>query len=119
MTNRPWSPLKSRTPETVISPLGVMLDTGFTGDLTLSTATIQQFGLPWAGRRTFEPANGEIFDFEAYLVSVSWHGCPTDALALKSDSTQMQSMNRLWGSRIVLDAMDDGEVTIEEIAPGE
>lgn len=50
---------------------------------------------------------------------MSWHGCPTDALALKLDSTQMQSMNRLWGSRIVLDAMDDGEVTIEEIAPGE
>ena len=38
---------------------------------------------------------------------------------LKSDSTPLLGMNLLWGSRIVLDAMDDGEVTIEEIAPGE
>ena len=44
-------------------PLGVVLDTGFTGYLPLSTETIQQFRLLSVGRRTFEPANREFFDF--------------------------------------------------------
>lgn len=38
--------------------LEVILDTGFTGYLTLPTEAIQQLGLPVVGQRTFELANG-------------------------------------------------------------
>ena len=119
MTNRLWSPLESRTLETVLDSLEVVLDTGFTGYLTLSTETFQQFGLPLVDRRTFELANGECFDFEAYLGAVSRNGLPTDALVLQSDSIPLMGMNLLWGSRVVVNAMDDGEVSNEEVAPGE
>ncbi len=98
-------------------PLDVVLDTGFTGYLTLPAESIAWLGLPSVGRRTFELANGELFEFEAYLASVSWHGRPTDALTLKSDSAPLLGMTLLWGSRITVDALNGGEVAIEELAP--
>ena len=97
--------------------LEVILDTGFTGYLTLPTKSIQRLGLPSVGQRTFELANGELFEFEAYLASVSWHGRLSDALVLKSDSAPLLGMTLLWGSRVTLDALTDGEVAIEELAP--
>ena len=98
-------------------PLEAILDTGFTGYLTLPTGSIQQLGLRSVGQRSFELANGELFEFEAYLAAVSWHGRISDALVLKSDSAPLLGMTLLWGSRVTADALTDGEVTIEELAP--
>ena len=95
--------------------LEVILDTGFTGYLTLPSESIEQPDLPFVGQRTFELANGELFRFEAYLAAVAWHGSPRDALVLKSDSTPLLGMTLLWGSRVTLDASTNGEVTIEEL----
>ena len=72
--------------------LEAILDTGFSGYLTLPTESIQQLGLRSVGQRTFELANGDLFEFEAYLAAVSWHGSLTDALVLKSDSIPLIGM---------------------------
>ena len=97
--------------------LEVVLDTGFTGYLTLPSESISQLGLPSVGQRTFELANGELFDFRVYLGSLSWHGRPSDVLVLQSDSVPLLGMALLWGSRITMDALNEGEVTIEELSP--
>ncbi len=99
--------------------LGVILDTGFTGYLTLPSESIEQLALPFVGQRTFELANGELFRFDAYLAAVAWHGSLRDALVLLSDSTPLLGMTLLWGSRMTLDAITNGEVTIEELAPSQ
>ena len=98
-------------------PVEVVLDTGFTGYLTLPLESISQLGLPSVGQRTFELANGELFDFQVYLGSVSWHGRPSDVLVLQSDSDPLLGMALLWGSRVTMDALNDGEVGIEELSP--
>ena len=95
----------------------VVLDTEFTGYLTLPTESISQLGLPSVGQRTFELANGELFDFQVYLGSVTWHGRPSDVLVLQSDSGPLLGMALLWGSRVTMDALNDGEVGIEELSP--
>ena len=97
--------------------LEIVLDTGFTGYLTLPSESIRQLGLPSVGQRTFELANGELFDFQVYIGSVSWHGRPIDVLVLQSDSVPLLGMTLLWGSRVCMDALSDGEVTIEELSP--
>ena len=97
--------------------LEAILDTGFTGYLTLPTEPVQRLGLPSVGQRTFELANRELFEFEAYLAGVSWHGRLSDTLVLKSDSAPLLGMTLLWGSRVTVDALTDGEVTIEELMP--
>ena len=81
-------------------PLEVVLDTGFTGYLTLPSESIEQLDLPFVGQRTFELANGELFRFDAYLAAMSWHGSLRDALVLQSDSTPLLGMTLLWGSRV-------------------
>ncbi len=94
-----------------------ILDTGFTGYLTLPTESILQLGLLSVGQRAFELANGELFEFEAYLAEVAWHGRLSDALVLKSDSAPLLGMALLWGSRVTIDALPDGAVTMEELIP--
>ncbi len=95
--------------------LDAMVDTGFGGYLTLPADAIRQLGLRPVGRRTFELANGELFDFEAYLGAVRWHGQPTESLVLKSNGVPLLGMTLLWGSRIVVDVLTDGKVTIEDL----
>lgn len=99
-------------------PVEVILDIGFTGYLTLPAETIRQLGLSSVGGRTFELANGELFEFEAYVAAVSWHGRLTDTLVLRSDSAPLLGMTLLWGSRVTLDAVAQGEVRIEALEPG-
>ncbi|MDE0122546.1 MAG: aspartyl protease family protein [bacterium] len=100
-----------------LQPVEVVLDTGFTGYLTLSPRTISDLGLPSVGQRTFELANGELFDFQVYLGSVSWHSRISDVLVLQSDSAPLLGMALIWGSRVTMDAYSDAEVTIEELQP--
>ncbi len=100
-----------------IQSIEAILDTGFTGYLTLPTDSIQRLGIPSVGQRTFELANGELFEFEAFLAAVTWHGRLRDVLVLKSDSAPLLGMTLLWGSRVTVDAFFDGEVKIEELPP--
>ena len=93
----------------------MIIDTGFTGYLTLPAVTIRRLGLSSVGRRTLELANGELFEFEAYLTVVSWHENLTDALVLRTDSVSLLDLSLLWGSRITLDAMTQGEVSVEDL----
>ena len=98
-------------------PLEVVLDTGFTGYLTLPADSIRLLGLPPVGQRTFELANGELSEFQVYLGSVSWHGRPSDVLILQSDGVPLLGMTLLWGSRVTVNALTGGAVVIEELAP--
>ena len=100
-----------------IQSIEAILDTGFTGYLTLPTDSIQRLGIPSVGQRTFELANGQLFEFEAFLAAVTWHGRLRDVLVLKSDSAPLLGMTLLWGSRVTVDAFFDGEVKIEELPP--
>ena len=94
------------------------MDTGFTGYLTLPAETVQQLGLTLVGTRSFESADGELFELEAYLAEVSWSGRLTDALVLMSDGAPRLGMTMLWGSRVTLDAVGQGEVRIEALEGG-
>ena len=96
-------------------PLEVVVDTGFTGSLTLPTAVIGRLDLPSAGGRTFELANGESFDFDVYDGWVLWHGRRSRVVVLQAESTPLLGVELLWGSRLTVDALAGGTVEIEEL----
>lgn len=98
-----------------LQPLEAVLDTGFTGYLTLPEDDIRRLGLRPVGQRTFELANGAIFDFEVYLGAVSWHGRVSDVLVLQADGVPLLGMTMLWGSRVTFDAASGGAVVIDEL----
>jgi predicted aspartyl protease len=94
-----------------------VLDTGFSGYLTLPWDSIRGLGLQSAGQRAFELANGEQFEFNTYLAMVLWHGRLRLVTVLESDSVLPLGVFLLWGNRVTLDMLDDGDVAIDELFP--
>ena len=91
------------------------MDTGFSGYLTLPRDSIRELELHSAGQRTFELANGEPFEFNTYLATVSWHDRLRLVTVLESDSVPLLGTSLLWGNRVTLDVLEDGDVTIDEL----
>ena len=93
----------------------VVVDTGFTGALTLPESTIAQLGLTRYGRRPAVQASGERRMFEIYGALVSWHGNLRPVFVYLSESRPLLGMALLMGSRLTVDAWEGGDVTIEEV----
>ena len=93
----------------------VIVDTGFTGWLTLPLADIRRLGLVRAGYRRSITASGGSERFAYYETWVSWHGNLRWVEVLQSIDQPLLGMELLEGSRVTMDAWDGGSVTIEEV----
>ncbi|MXZ91667.1 MAG: clan AA aspartic protease [Chloroflexi bacterium] len=94
----------------------VILDTGFTGALTLPETVIRELGLISEGRRSVITARGESEGFEFFTGWVSWHGILTEVGVFQSIDQPLLGMELLEGCHVALDARDGGEVVIDERA---
>lgn len=92
----------------------IIVDTGFTGWLTLPAADIRRLGLTHAGHRYSITASGNTERFEFYRTSVSWHGRPRTVEVFQSIDQPLLGMELLEGSRTTVEAWDGGDVVIEE-----
>ena len=92
------------------------MDTGFTGDVALPISAIRRLGLRRLGDRLFTLADGDRSIMNAYFGILFWHERPHDVVVIQSDGAPLIGMGTLWGSRVTLDALDDGGVIIEEIS---
>ena len=95
----------------------VIVDTGFTGWLTLPEAEIPRLGLVRAGSRYSIIASGNEEEFEYYETSVLWHGQLHEIEVFQSIDQPLMGMELLEGSRVSVDAWDGGSVSIEELQP--
>ena len=93
----------------------VVVDTGFTGFLTLPESVIGQVGLDTFGQRPAVLANGELRMFNIYGAIIRWQGQERAALVHESDGKSLMGMALLAGNRLVLDATEDGDVSIESL----
>jgi clan AA aspartic protease len=98
-----------------LSPLEAILDTGFTGDLSLPLNAIHRLGLPALGQRAFTLADGTRSAMNAFSATVFWHEIPRRVVVIQSEDEPLAGMGLLWGSRISFEALDGGNVTIEQI----
>lgn len=88
------------------------LDTGFTDYLTLPEFLIDYLKLPRLGtRRTIIAHGGAVF-LNLYLAKVIWHGKERDIEVLQTDKQPLVGMSLLRGSRLTLDVVRDGDLTI-------
>ena len=99
-------------------PVRVQIDTGYTGFLTLPPETIQELQLPRRGDLLVEVAAGNRQRLDRYVVRVHWHGQGRVVSALEMPGEPLLGMGLLWGSRLTVDAMEGGAVSIEEIPGG-
>ena len=95
-------------------PVAAVLDTGFNGDVSLPIPTIRRLQLRPIGQRRFTLADGEVSVMNTYLGRANWHEEPLEVIIVESQGTAMVGMNLLWGSRITLEASEDGDILIEK-----
>ena len=98
-------------------PIETVLDTGFNYDLTLSMDVIRRLGLISGGTRDAFLANGEEVSLNGWRGTVLWQGQPRHILVLQADGEPLLGMGLLLGSRVTMDALPGGDVTIDELLP--
>ena len=97
--------------------LSAVVDTAFTGYLTLPLDSIRELGLVLRGTQPAVLANGTIGQFSVYAGMVTWNGQERLTVIFESDSDPLIGMAMLWGSRLTVDAQEGGDVVIEELPP--
>ena len=96
-------------------PINAVLDTGFTGDLSLQLATIQRLGLPFKERLRFSTATGQVHTMNTYTATIIWDQSRREIVVVEAEArgAPLIGVNLIWNSRVTIDARDGGLVTIE------
>ena len=88
------------------------VDTGFTGFLTLRPGEIAQLGLSFVTSQPAVLADGAIGNYDVYAGRIAWYGQQRAIPIYSMDSDPLAGMALLWNSRLTIDVISDGMVTI-------
>ena len=94
-----------------------VVDTGYTGYLTVPAHIVHSLQLVSAGHRRGTLADGSIVSFEMFLASVRWHDKQREVLVSQISGASLIGMSMLLGSRLIVDAEEGGRVVLEELGP--
>lgn len=90
-----------------------VLDTGFTGYLTLPSNLINHLRLQLIGTRNVILGDGSNVTLDLHRAKVLWHNIERIVYVLRSDAELLVGMSLLHGSRGTLDVVTNGNVTID------
>jgi clan AA aspartic protease len=102
----------------VIGPSGqqqeieAIIDTGFTGFLTLPAVLIAALGLPWLCRQPGILADGSVDVFDVYTATVLWDGQSRTVEVEAADAEPLVGMSLLDHHSLRIDVLAGGVVTI-------
>ena len=106
-------PLSLRGPAGQAQEVEAVIDTGFTGFVTLPPALVAELGLVFMGTSEATLADGSEVSFDAYAVTVLWEGQPRDVLIDEADTTPLVGMMLLDRHNLNIDVEDGGRVLIQ------
>lgn len=89
-----------------------IIDTGFTGFLTLPPALLGALGLSWLCRQAGMLADGRVEYFDVYLATVIWDGKPRTVGVEAADTEPLVGMGLLDHHALRIDVLNGGVVTI-------
>ncbi len=90
-----------------------VIDTGFNGFLPLPRAMVQTLQLPLAGNRRVTLGDGSTVVLDLYLATVLWDMQPREVLVLAAEGGPLMVMAILYGNRVILHVVDNGDVLID------
>ena len=90
-----------------------VIDTGFSGFLTVTPALVTELGLRYRSRGWATLADGSEVTFPSYGVAVLWDGQRRYIDADAADTTPLVGMRLLDGHSLHIDVEDGGRVVIE------
>jgi clan AA aspartic protease len=96
--------------------IDAVIDTGFTGFITLPLAVITSLDLKLYGREEGSLGDGSSCIFDVYTGLVIWDGELRRIDVNASETTPLVGMSLLYGYRMQLDAIEGGSVTIQSLS---
>ena len=93
----------------------VVIDTGFSGDLTLPAELIVEMALVQSGEIETVQADGQPKMFNYYRTAVLWDGNYHEANVLESATESLLGVNLLTGRLLTVQMVVGGNVLIEEL----
>lgn len=107
----------------VVGPEGgrsveAIIDTGFTGELTLPPAWIEELGLPRTGTQDLILADGRASDTPLYDGYVILDGTAYEVVVAEAHTTPLLGTDLLWGFSLHVEFQDGGPVEIEPLGEG-
>jgi clan AA aspartic protease len=90
-----------------------LIDTGFTGFLSLPLSMIESLGLPWIFSDSVTLGDGSEVIFQMYRATVIWDGQFKVVDVAASESEPLLGMSLLYGFKLQVEAVERGIVTIE------
>ena len=98
--------------------IDAVVDTGYSGFLTLPTSVVQELGLAFRNFEWVTLADGSEVRFRVYYVTVSWNGIARDVYAYVADNVPLLGMSLLEGHHLGVDVRDGGRVLIQAAVEG-
>jgi len=95
--------------------IDAIVDTGFSGSLTLPPQTITQLVLPWRSRGSAMLADGSFDQFDNHTAIVTWNGQAVEILVEAVAIEPLIEMRLLAGHELRLQAIANGAVEISPI----
>ena len=92
-----------------------VLDSGFTGSLTLPPSLIANFGLTWRSRSDAILANGKVEQLDIYAGTIVWDGMPRAILIEAIDNVPLLGMSLLVGYDLRACVIVGGAIEIVKI----
>lgn len=110
-----WVSIEMVGPDAQLRTVEAILDTGFTGSLTLTPDLIQQLGLAWSDTTEVTLASGEQEWWDSWTGQVLWQQRVRLVQILESNGTPLMGMELLENSQLTIQVRLGGDVLIEEM----
>jgi clan AA aspartic protease len=104
-----------RGPEDRVLEIDALIDTGFSGFLSLPPDMIASLGLLPHGEMVGTLADGTKGLFPIYRAIISWHGQPRSTFVSAVESHPLLGMGVLHGCELAMQIVEGGEVAIHNL----
>ena len=95
--------------------ISALIDTGFSGFMTLPTDVIDLLELEWLIEGRLTLADGEDFSTNSYLADVEWDGSRRRIVVDESDIKPLIGTGLLAGHKLEMEFKLDGELRLESL----
>lgn len=108
-------PVAFRLPGRPDLTLEFVVDTGFTGMLTLPVARIAAMGLPFVHRIPAQLADVSFIEVGIHSAIISWKGVESEVLVLATGERPLPGTALLDGSELLAQFREEGLVTVDDL----
>ncbi|NJM77315.1 MAG: clan AA aspartic protease [Acaryochloridaceae cyanobacterium RU_4_10] len=98
-----------------LKSINAVIDTGFTGFLSLPSEIVADLNLPWSYRDRATLGDGSETLFDIHEASVIWDGQFREIEVNSADTEPLLGMSMLRGYRLQVDNIQGGLVAIEAL----